>query len=229
MTPAGTWAIVPVKRFDRAKTRLAPVLSWAERKALAEAMLGDVLEALTRSGAFVGTLVVTSDAEAAAVGRRFATAVIDDPQDAGTNAAVVRGVRCLSRWGAGSVVVVPADLPFVTAAELRSVPDVLRDVPVAIVPATRDGGTNVLAMSPPDVIAPAFGCGSFDRHVAAAIAAGIDPALMRLEGGGRDIDVPADLDFAAGGGGGRRTRACIERCKFAASAEPAQTFEGISL
>ena len=40
------WVVVPVKRFSNAKTRLAPLLSAAERESLAQAMLNDVLRAI---------------------------------------------------------------------------------------------------------------------------------------------------------------------------------------
>ena len=41
------WIIIPCKRLELAKLRLAPVLSAIERRHLAEAMLSDVLEAAT--------------------------------------------------------------------------------------------------------------------------------------------------------------------------------------
>jgi len=41
-----TLAILPVKRFELAKTRLAEQLAAAQRRRLAEAMVSDVLDAL---------------------------------------------------------------------------------------------------------------------------------------------------------------------------------------
>ncbi|HCD27329.1 MAG TPA: 2-phospho-L-lactate guanylyltransferase, partial [Gammaproteobacteria bacterium] len=43
------WAIVPIKTFERAKQRLADVLSPAERRALMLAMARDVLTSLSKS------------------------------------------------------------------------------------------------------------------------------------------------------------------------------------
>jgi len=57
----GVWAVVRVKRFTNAKSRLAsPVLGCGERRELARRMFEDVLEALSRcQDVLAGTIVVT--------------------------------------------------------------------------------------------------------------------------------------------------------------------------
>ena len=69
-----TLAILPVKRFDAAKQRLAAVLGTGSRQALAQAMFLDVLASLRHVDAIDDVLVVTSDpvAEAAAGSHRIA-------------------------------------------------------------------------------------------------------------------------------------------------------------
>jgi 2-phospho-L-lactate guanylyltransferase len=64
---------------------------------------------------------------------------------------------------------------------------------VALVPATRDGGTNLLACSPVDAISPSFGPNSFQRHCAAARRNGIVPTVLASEDAGLDIDRSEDL------------------------------------
>ena len=62
MSPsADIWAIVPVKELDGAKQRLAPLLSPAQRRALIEVMMGEVLEAVAGAKSLAGILVVTLD------------------------------------------------------------------------------------------------------------------------------------------------------------------------
>jgi 2-phospho-L-lactate guanylyltransferase (CobY/MobA/RfbA family) len=78
-----------------------------------------------------------------------------------------------------------------------------------LVPARRDGGTNILALSRPDLIAPQFGPASFARHLCAAKDLGIEATILELAGAGHDIDVPADLEFAAPSGAGAQTRAAL--------------------
>ena len=42
-----TWAILPVKAFDRAKSRLSTVLASGQRESVARLMAADVLQALS--------------------------------------------------------------------------------------------------------------------------------------------------------------------------------------
>lgn len=220
----GTWAVIPAKRFDRAKQRLVGSIAHAGCAALAAAMLGDVLEQLSRTEGLAGILVVTRDAEAAAIARSFAAAVLVDPVESGTNDAVAYGIREVSSMGASAAIVVPGDIPFVTSAELGIVLAGLAQAPVVLVPAARDGGTNILGLSPPDAMAPAFGPDSFARHCAAA--RDLRPAIIPLYGAGHDIDVAADLAFeavVAKSGSGIRTVACLHRLR-GASSSPLERF-----
>jgi 2-phospho-L-lactate guanylyltransferase len=219
------WAVVPVKSFDRAKTRLAGILGPDERRELAMAMLADVLDALAATEGLAGILVVTGDGEAAAMAWRFGAKVLADPVESGTNPAVLWGLRELDRLGTSGAVVVPGDLPFVTPAELRTVLAALKRSPAVIVPAARDGGTNILALSPPSTMTPSYGPDSFARHLATATAAGLDPAVLILDGAGHDIDVAADLVVDAGGRAGQRTRACLGRLHAVARSHRAGQLE----
>jgi len=205
------WAIVPVKRFGRAKSRLAHHVGANERVALAAAMLGDVLGTLSKASGLAGVLVVTSDTAAADIARVFGAQVIADHLEVGTNGAVHQGLRRLDSLGASGVIVVPADIPFATLSELRAVLEAMRSAPVVLVPAVRDGGTNVLALRLPTRMTPAFGKRSFDEHLARAAATGARPRILELEGAGHDIDVAADLAFCTPGSPATRTRACLSR------------------
>lgn len=203
------WAVVPVKAFAQAKRRLAPVMAPDERAALARAMLHDVLAALAGSDDLAGILVITSDPAAAELVRDYGAVVRPDGLDQGTNAAVCQGLRVLQRHRQKGAMIVPGDVPFITRAEIGEVVDAMTARPLVLVPATRDGGTNLLAGALPLPIAPAFGTGSFSRHLAAARSCGIDPAVIRLQGLGRDIDVAGDL--ASPAEGAPRSRALINR------------------
>lgn len=191
--PRDLWALIPVKRFALAKRRLAPQLSPTERAALAKAMLRHVLGVLAGCRGLAGILIVTSDPEAMALARAFGAHVLPDAVESGTNAAVRAGMAALDRAGKGGVIVVPGDVPGITRAEMDAVVDALASAPVVLVPATRDGGTNLLAACPPALMAPSFGPSSFARHLETAQAAGREPCVLHLPGLGHDIDVSADL------------------------------------
>ena len=80
-------AAVPVKDLVNAKQRLVPALSPAERRDLARAMLGDVLEALV--AALPGSVVViTTDAEVQALTRAAGAECWIESANRGHTAAV---------------------------------------------------------------------------------------------------------------------------------------------
>jgi 2-phospho-L-lactate/phosphoenolpyruvate guanylyltransferase len=186
------WAVVPVKRLGLAKQRLAPVLSRSERAELARTMLHDVLTTLCATPQLAGIIVVSGDPAVAKLATLFDARVVGDVMESGINAAVQQGLRTPDPSSAG-VLVIPADVPFATAADLQAVIAELGHFPIVLAPALSDGGTNTLAMRRPDLIAPSFGDDSFARHQALARDAGLGCGIVRTEGLGRDIDYPCDL------------------------------------
>ena len=66
------WAVVPIKELDGAKQRLAPLLSPAQRRALIEVMMGEVLQAVAGAKSLAGLMVVTLDPQATALASRLA-------------------------------------------------------------------------------------------------------------------------------------------------------------
>lgn len=193
-TPRGLWAVVPVKWLSRTKRRLIPLLSSHERVALARAMLQDVLSALTRTSALAGVMVITGDAGATAMAHAAGALVIADTESAGTTAAVTVAAQHLDGMGREGMLVIPADVPLITPADIEVILAAHRIAPsVTLVPASVDGGTNALACSPPGVVPFCFGRDSFRRHREAARARGIEPAVSRLARVGHDIDRPGDL------------------------------------
>ena len=188
------WAVIPVKRFAAAKTRLSPALDADERAELARLMFEDVIEAVTaRSDVFAGTLVITIDPEAAALARRRDAFVVGDVSERGVNDALNRGLRYLEATADG-VVVVPSDIPQIARPALvESATAIATGPAVALVRAADDGGTNLLACRPLGAIKPQFGPGSFDQHHRAALEAGAAIHRLHLPELSLDIDRPEDL------------------------------------
>ncbi|MEP7098095.1 MAG: 2-phospho-L-lactate guanylyltransferase [Dokdonella sp.] len=188
------WAVVPVKSFRAAKVRLAAVLSADQRCALARAMFEDVLNVLVHSPFIAGVLVVTIDPHAEAMARLAGASVLRDPPEGGLNASVRAAACTLAAAQRGGMLVVPTDLPQITPADIELISlGHRRSLAVTLVAATRDGGTNALACSPPDALPILFGEDSFRRHEAAALALGLSPRVLTLPRFERDIDRPDDL------------------------------------
>ena len=213
---ADVWAVLPVKRLTLAKSRLDSVLTSAERRRLAQAMLLDVLEAVQATGAIAGVLVVTADPEVARLAEGRGARILVDRTEAGINDAVAQVTSLLVAEERDGVVILPADVPLANADELRAVLAAMATASIVLVPASGDGGTNLIAAIPPSLVDPCFGVDSFAKHVAAARARGIEPQIMRLDGIGHDVDNPHDLLIHLGRGAPTRTRALLDDCDVAA-------------
>ncbi len=193
-TGHGLWAVVPVKRFAHTKRRLLPLLTAHECGALARAMLADVLAVLMRAPALAGVAVITGDTDAAAMAHAAGAFVLDDTENAGITAAVEQAARHLASAGRHGMLVIPADVPLITPADVEMIVIAHRAAPaVTLVPASIDGGTNALACSPPGALAFGFGDDSLRHHRQAALARGIEPQILALTRVGHDIDRPDDV------------------------------------
>ena len=203
--PSEVWAIIPVKETRDAKQRLGPALSRPQRQGLALAMLEDVLEAVAGVKGLGGAILVTIDAQAIALARRYGMTAIADGAQAGHTGAVDAGARHLVAGGRLAMLTLPGDLPLVTAAEIERLIAAHGPAPAfTIAPAHDDLGSNAILMSPPQAAPLRFGEDSFFPHLAASRAAGIEPCVVRLPGIAFDIDNPQDLHHFAGLGSATR-------------------------
>lgn len=176
--------LIPVKRLDEAKSRLAAALSPAERAALMREMLQTVIAAVEEAG--VGPVTVVS-AEPLDVNGipRF------DDRGLPWNEALAAAMREIVREPCAAVV--SADLPLLAAAEVEALVAATPRRGIAVARA-KDGGTNAVAMRPPAVLDTLFGRpGSCRLHEVAAQRAGIQAVVVDLPGLAFDVDTPEDL------------------------------------
>jgi len=189
------WALIPVKPFGEGKSRLAEHLRRDQRAALSRLLLSRLLEATTATGCFAGRVVVSRDPEVLAMAA--AAAALPLPEEAGElNAALEQARACAVKHGADAVLVLPADLPNVTATALREVIEAARDAAITpnvlIVPSTTQG-TNALLLQPPEAIPFAFGPESATRHAELATDRDLEVLVFPSIPLAVDVDLPDDL------------------------------------
>lgn len=213
-----TLAILPVKSFSDAKSRLAAELEPAPRKALAEAMFSDVLTALRRTSAIDGILVVSPDFTAQRIAGGHGADVLEDREPAGQSAAAVLGIVHARELGADRVLLVPGDCPALDPGELDAL--LARPVPTGpfavVVPDRHGTGTNALLLSPPEALEPSFGDGSLERHLTRAQERGLAHECLNVPSLALDVDSPEDLAavrerLAERRGGAAHTRGLLLR------------------
>ena len=158
-------------------------------------MLHDVVRALRAAPGISGVTVLSRDAAAAREASRLGAAFLQEPPGIGDLNAAVRLAQ-EARADADGLLVVPGDLPLISAADIIALTDALARAPSVVIAPSRDGGTNGLLLRPPGVMAPAYGPGSAARHQAAARAAGAVVAVVETARWALDIDTPEDLTRA---------------------------------
>jgi 2-phospho-L-lactate/phosphoenolpyruvate guanylyltransferase len=214
-----TAAILPVKRFAAAKTRLGRSGVAEELRArLARAMVADVLDALAGADAIERTIVVTDETAVHDVAREHGATIVADAAHDGQSAAVALGVARALADGFRRVLCVPGDCPALDARELDALLAAAdaraSEREVAIVPDRHGTGTNGLLLTPPDATAPAFGSGSCERHRSLAAAAGAACTIERPSSLLLDVDTGEDLAalrerLEQSSGAASRTRAVL--------------------
>src|SRR5215469_7070169 len=188
------WAVVPVKERGLAKERLAPVLGPQMRKALALAMLEDVLAALTATPGIAGILVVTVDPEASHLAARYGARLVETGARKGHTGSVAAAARLLAAEGRAGMLALPGDIPLVTPAELAELLAAHPPAPsFTIAPSHDERGSNAIACAPPNAVPLRFGENSFYPHLRAAEAHGIKPNVLHLPGIALDIDNSEDV------------------------------------
>jgi 2-phospho-L-lactate guanylyltransferase len=217
-----TAAILPVKRFERAKQRLAGALGSPLRAALAQAMVADVLDALARCPEIERTLVVTGEPVLRGAAHTRRATMIEDASERGQSAAAQLGVQHALDEGFERVLCVPGDCPALDPDELGALLTARSGAGrplVTIVPDRHGTGTNGLLLAPPDALAPAFGPGSLERHRSLARARGARVLVRRPASLLLDVDTNQDLDVLRARLErlprrlARHTRACLARAQ----------------
>ena len=190
------WAIVPVKPIQRAKSRLAKVLSRDERATLSRQLLKNTLETLAGVSQVERTLVISRDSEALAIARSQGARTVAEWGNPQLNKALVRASLVAQGYGVSAVLVLPADLPLLTKEDIEKLISVSGKPPeVVLAPDRRGNGTNAILSSPPGLIEYDFGPDSFEQHIERAKAAGARVEICNLPSLELDLDIPEDLEY----------------------------------
>ncbi len=186
---------IPVKPFHLAKTRLHPRLDAAARQELAIAMLRHVMGVVMDSNVGVVRGLISADPAALALARTHGFEVIPESEPQGYNWAALRARAWAQSLGCDALLILPSDLPLLTANDLQSINFLAEARPRAVViaPDAAETGVNALLLRPPGVIPPSFGLMSFQRHQLLARRACVSTAIYRSPGFANDIDLPAHL------------------------------------
>lgn len=184
--------LVPVKNLGSAKQRLASMLDQSTRTELAHAMLRDVLEALSKVKS-TPVALVTSDVFALALARNYGFEIIPDSANKSETDAIEMATQVCESRGIRDTLVLPGDVPLVTAEEVERILAAAPEQGSVLVPSADQRGTNAAYRRPAGLFPLRFGNDSFQPHLSAARATGLPCVVIELPGIALDIDTLDDL------------------------------------
>ncbi len=185
-------AIVPVKTFSKAKTRLN--LSEEKTKQICSIMLESVLNAISRSDVIEETVIVSKDESAFNIGKKFGATQIYDQDELGVNNAVNLGDHYFVKKDFGLTIVFPQDIPLIQPEDIRTLFEMRTSSRcVLIVPSRKFDGTNALLRMPADVMETHYDEDSYKIHLNTAQKKNAALALVLIHRIMLDVDDQSDL------------------------------------
>lgn len=191
--PSRTWALVPLNSLAKAKSRLEPALNSEDRRALMLAMAEDVIAALGGVAGIERILLVSNEPEAGSLLRDRPMEVFYSADHEGLNRELEHAAAYAASQGAERVLIVHADLPWLTPEVLHNF---MADCPtdsVCVAACKLNSGTNALLASLPLPLPLVFGVDSLQGFRTGADALGLDLRVIADPRLSLDIDSPADL------------------------------------
>ena len=189
-----TAAIIPVKTFTKAKTRLE--LSPAKKEKICEIMLEEILHTLSISPLIDKIVIVTKDKRAFEISKKFNVFHILDNEESGVNNAVALADQYLLENGFEISIVFPQDIPYIKTQDIEFLLKFKTDSNfVIVVPSRRFDGTNALVRMPIDLMKTHYDEDSYKIHMSSAKEITRNVSLVFAKRIMLDVDNFEDLQF----------------------------------
>ena len=189
-----TAAIIPVKTFSKAKTRLG--LSQEKTEKICEIMLEEILHTLSISPHIDQVIIVTKDKNALEISKKFNVVSITDTDESGVNNAVSLADDYLLKNQFEASIVFPQDIPYMKTQDIEFILKFKADSNfVIVVPSRRFDGTNALVRMPVNIMKTHYDEDSYKIHMSTAKEITRDVSLVFVKRIMWDVDNLEDLKF----------------------------------
>jgi 2-phospho-L-lactate guanylyltransferase len=189
MPSPAIWAVVPVKPFDDAKSRLSGELDAEQRRELARVLMRHAIGTLLACAPIQRVVAISADDEALASASLLGAETLRET-GRGLNPALEQARRHAMENGAASLLVLASDLPLLLPSDIDAMTAL--DANVVIAHDRRSEGTNALLLRPANAIGFSFGPASYGRHTELAALGGLTYVPIDRPGLAFDIDLPED-------------------------------------
>ena len=186
-------AIIPVKTFSKAKTRLD--LPIEKRIALCKIMLDEILHTLSISPQINEIVVVTKDSQVLEICKKYKVTTINDEKEQGVNEAVAIADTYVIKNNFDASIVFPQDIPYMKTQDIEFIMKFHTPPNFAIiVPSRKFDGTNALVRMPPNLMGTHYDDDSYRNHMSMARKHTGNPALVFAKRIMSDVDTIEDLE-----------------------------------
>ena len=189
-----TVAIIPVKSFTKAKTRLS--ISSEKTVDICKIMLNEVLQTISSTNKIDNTIIVSRDESAFDIGKKFNVIQVFDESESGVNNAISLVDDYISDSEFDTSVILPQDIPFFNTVDLDNLFSFFQKNSVIIVPSRHFNGTNALLRNPAKIMTTRYDEGTYKSHLDQAKSSKIDLSLLLIRRLMLDIDAKVDIEFA---------------------------------
>jgi len=187
-------AIIPVKTFSNAKTRLD--LPSQKIEDLCKVMLEEILYTISISPQIEKTIIVTKEEKAIEIGKKFNTVTIIDEKEESVNWAVALADKYLLENDFHASIVFPQDIPYIKTQDIDFMLNYKAPPNFAIiVPSRRFDGTNALVRMPIDLMKTHYDEDSYKIHMNTAKEHTLNVAMVFVKRIMWDVDNNEDLKF----------------------------------
>jgi 2-phospho-L-lactate/phosphoenolpyruvate guanylyltransferase len=189
------FAIVPVKSFEKAKSRFGSLLSTHERIRLSGMLLERTICTLKKTPSIQSILLVSADTRIKGIASRHGVTFLEELKEAGVNSAVrLADEFCISARADASLVL-PTDLPLIVPEDIDIMCKTVleKDSCVILCPSYKFDGSNVLFRKPCNIIRTSYDKNSYPNHVLAGIRSNANTRVLFLDRLMVDIDTVNDI------------------------------------
>ena len=187
-------AIIPVKTFSNAKTRLQ--LPTEKVEELCKIMLEEILHILSISPKIEKIILITKEKKAIEIGKKFNTITIIDQKEEGVNQAVSLADEYLLENNFNASVVFPQDIPNIKTQDIDfMLKHQLHPNFAIIIPSRKFDGTNALVRMPTDIMKTHYDNDSYRNHMRTAKEHTLNVAMVFVKRIMLDVDNQEDLEL----------------------------------
>jgi len=182
------YAIIPVSKFNNAKTRLSPFLTEEEREKLLKVMLQDVTDTLKK---YVDKIfIISRDEDVLDYAKKLKLDTILEDENSNLNKALKQAMK-YCKGKTRKVIIIPSDVPLIGKTNVQMLIDASKSLDFIIVP-SKGGGTSMIIMKPM-AIHTRFEGFSYKEHVQAAERKKLNPQVHDSFFMALDVNTAEDL------------------------------------